>query len=39
MEYLECMADLAGNAEIFEETLVRGPELAPHGLLHLLLCV
>ena len=30
---------LTGNAEILEETLMGGPELAPHRLLHLLLCV
>ena len=30
---------LAGNAEVFEEALMRGPELSPHRLFHLLLCV
>ena len=32
-------ADLAGYTEVFEEPLVGRPELSPHRLLHLLLCV
>lgn len=32
-------ADFGSNTEIFEEPLVSGPELAPHGLFHALLCI
>lgn len=32
-------ADFGCNAEIFKEPLVSRPELAPHGLLHALLCI
>lgn len=36
---LDHSADFRGNAEILEEPLVSRPELAPHGLLHALLCI
>lgn len=36
---LDHSADFGGNAEVFEEPLVSRPELAPHGLLHALLCI
>lgn len=35
---LDHPADFRGNAEVFKEPLMGGPELTPHGLLHTLLC-
>lgn len=35
---LDHPADFRGDAEVFKEPLMGGPELPPHGLLHALLC-
>ncbi len=35
---LDAVLDFGRDAEVFEEALVRRPELAPHGLPHALLC-